>query len=696
MRLFPSIMATPENPKQRPLKPQPLKPQSLKPQPLKPQPLKPQPVKPQSLRPQPLKPSVVPANTPLTSQKKTSGLKPVPVSQVKEPKEISEEAASLAAEISQVDTNEYLPVQDEYLAEEIHVREEQEEEEEELTDKIAKGAPPWFLSTIGHVILILIGALIFSAVPPKPKPIVIECVVEMEEEEVQEEEEIWNEEVGVQQELETETASPTEEPEVSEMAEEDNPVEDPMLEPESAPESEDGTLAARLKEAPVGARFDGRNPGGRKGLLGKYGGTKSTEDAVELGLQWLVRQQEKKGPNSGSWSLEGPYSGGLDDCQNRIAATAMALLAFQGAGYTQHPPKIEEKDRKSKKRYERKMKEIKDIGKYRQVVATGWNWLLKQQGPDGQFFPQDGMYNHPFYTHSQATIALCELYGMTKEPRYRKPAEKAVAFLVSTQHTDGAWRYTTQKDEMSDLSVTGWVLMALQSARMAGLEVPQETLDGITRYLDANSAANDLTYYRYTLEETYPSMTMTAEGILCRQYLGWEQNDPRMEKALTRVLTEPVSFKGETDVYKWYYATQAMHHKEGHWWKDWNAIMRQELPSHQVKTGPEKGSWNPDSDRFADDQGGRLYMTCLSIYMLEVYYRHLPIYAKLFDENGKMNLDAVPDETPEAPAATQTAPAENQAPAPAPAAQSAEPAGLDAETTKGAIETPENITGNFE
>ncbi|MGN1274395.1 MAG: hypothetical protein ACI4UF_07370, partial [Thermoguttaceae bacterium] len=392
MRLFPSIMATPENPKQRPLKPQPLKPQSLKPQPLKPQPLKPQPVKPQSLRPQPLKPSVVPANTPLTSQKKTSGLKPVPVSQVEEPKEISEEAASLAAEISQVDTNEYLPVQDEYLAEEIHVREEQEEEEEELTDKIAKGAPPWFLSTIGHVILILIGALIFSAVPPKPKPIVIECVVEMEEEEVQEEEEIWNEEVGVQQELETETASPTEEPEVSEMAEEDNPVEDPMLEPESAPESEDGTLAARLKEAPVGARFDGRNPGGRKGLLGKYGGTKSTEDAVELGLQWLVRQQEKKGPNSGSWSLEGPYSGGLDDCQNRIAATAMALLAFQGAGYTQHPPKIEEKDRKSKKRYERKMKEIKDIGKYRQVVATGWNWLLKQQGPDGQFFPQDGMY----------------------------------------------------------------------------------------------------------------------------------------------------------------------------------------------------------------------------------------------------------------------------------------------------------------
>ena len=675
------------------MKPQPVKPQPMKPQPMKPQTLKPQPMKPQPLRPQPLKPGIVPASTPLTSTKK-GGLKPLLAPEAEEPKEISEEAASIASEISQVDANEYLPVQDEYLAEEIHVEEEQEEEEEELVEKIQRGAPPWFLSTIGHVILILIGALIFSAVPPQPRPIVIECVMEVPEEEIQEEEEIWNEEVGVQQELETETASPTEEPEVSEMAEEDNPVDDPMLEPESAPESEEGTLAVRLKEAPVGARFNGRNPGGRKGLLGRYGGTKSTEDAVELGLQWLVKQQEKKGPNSGSWSLEGPYSDGLDDCPNRIAATAMALLAFQGAGYTQHPPKIEEKDRKSKKRYERKLKEIKDVGKYRQVVATAWNWLLKQQGPDGQFTPKDGMYNHPFYTHAHATIALCELYGMTTEARYRKPAENAVAYLLSTQHTDGAWRYTPQKDEMSDLSVTGWVLMALQSARMAGLNVPQEALDGITRYLDANSAANDQTYYRYTMEETYPSMTMTAEGILCRQYLGWEQNDPRMEKALTKVLTEPVSFKGETDVYKWYYATQAMHHKEGHWWTDWNAIMRQELPSHQIKKGPETGSWDPSSDRFADAQGGRLYMTCLSIYMLEVYYRHLPIYAKLFDENGKMNLDAVPAESSEEPAAAPAA--QPAAPEAQPAAQSVEPADSDPEKTKGAIDTPENITGNFE
>ena len=628
---------------QRPLKPQPVKPQSASPQPLKPQPLKSQPLKPQSLRPVPVSSETAVRD----SGQKRGAVRPVLIQEeAPAPMVLSEEAQIFSVALSETDVSDFLVEQDAYLAEMIHVREEPEEEEE-LTDKIVKGAPPWFISTIGHVILILLGALLVSVVPTPQKPLMVECEMVVEVEEEEEEEEIFLEEVGVQQELEAETPTETEEPEASEMAEEDKPVEDPMLEPEALPVTETGTMAAHLKEAPVGARFDGRTPGGRKGLLGRYGGTKSTEEAVELGLQWLVKQQEKKnGPNRGSWSLEGPYSDGLEDIENRISATSMALLAFQGAGYTQFPPKLTEEDKKSKKRREKALKRIREAGKYRQTIAIGWTWLLKQQGPDGQFLPKDGTHNHAFYTHSQATIALCELYGMTKNEKFRIPAQKAVQFLLATQHHDGAWRYTLQKDEMSDLSVTGWVLMALQSARMAGLEVPQEALDGITRYLDSNGAPNEQVYYRYTNMEVHPSMSMTAEGMLCRQYLGWEQNDPRMEKALDRVLTEPVSFRGETDVYKWYYATQAMHHKEGRWWTEWNGTMRQELPSHQVRTGPERGSWNPRNDRFASDQGGRLFMTCLSIYMLEVYYRHLPIYAKLFDENGKMNFDA-----PEEPAA---------------------------------------------
>jgi hypothetical protein len=53
--------------------------------------------------------------------------------------------------------------------------------------------------------------------------------------------------------------------------------------------------------------------------------------------------------------------------------------------------------------------------------------------------------------------------------------------------------------------------------------------------------------------------------------------------------------------------------------------MRQALPDNQIKTGNDKGSWPSSNDRWGA-KGGRLYVTCLSIYMLEVYYRHLPIY----------------------------------------------------------------------
>ena len=56
-----------------------------------------------------------------------------------------------------------------------------------------------------------------------------------------------------------------------------------------------------------------------------------TQAAVARGLEWLARNQQR----DGSWSLAGPYSDGVDSHEeNQAAATAMALLAFQGDGNT--------------------------------------------------------------------------------------------------------------------------------------------------------------------------------------------------------------------------------------------------------------------------------------------------------------------------------------------------------------------------
>jgi hypothetical protein len=64
---------------------------------------------------------------------------------------------------------------------------------------------------------------------------------------------------------------------------------------------------------------------------------------------------------------------------------------------------------------------------------------------------------------------------------------------------------------------------------------------------------------------------------------------------------------------------------ESRHWRTWNEVMRVALPENQVREGRERGSWDPRGDRWGDS-GGRLFVTCLSVYMLEVYYRHLPIY----------------------------------------------------------------------
>lgn len=469
--------------------------------------------------------------------------------------------------------------------------------EEDAVEKIAKGAPPWMISLIFHIVAILALALYFLPGMVVTKFIELEATIS----DVIEEDDVWMEELGEQAEIETDSQEMIPDVESMQVFEERD-VPDPMAAPIELPSVEMGTLASSNIQAPPGSLLNGRTPGGRNGLVGKYGGTKSTEAAVELGLQWLMRQQLR----NGSWSLLGPYADGVN-IENQASATAMALLAFQGAGYTTKP------------------------GKYKRLMDQGWNWLLAQQDAEGNFFTE-GAHNHPFYTQGQCAIALCELLAMTKENRLQAPAEKAIQYLIRSQSKEGGWRYEPNAD--SDVSVTGWCVMALQSAKMAGIDVPQQTLDNVTKYLDKIAQAGGTRYpYQRNGDAT---RTMTAEAILCRQYLGWKQDDARMANALDYILTNPVSYQHKRDVYYWYYATQAMHHMEGKWWKEWNAVMRQELPENQVKTGKEAGSWDPN--RPTEDlyglQAGRLYVTCLSIYNLEVYYRHLPIYANTFDAEG--------------------------------------------------------------
>ena len=65
------------------------------------------------------------------------------------------------------------------------------------------------------------------------------------------------------------------------------------------------------------------------------------------------------------------------------------------------------------------------------------------------------------------------------------------------------------------------------------------------------------------------TLTMTAEGLLCRQYLGWKHDDPRMRRGIDYLLATRIDYDDQ-NVYYWYYATQACHHMDGDDWNRWN------------------------------------------------------------------------------------------------------------------------------
>ena len=463
-----------------------------------------------------------------------------------------------------------------------HDDDEEEEEEDAVSADVLKAAPPWMVSLLVHMGLLMVLALIVLTTQSEKQ---IEMQVQYAEKEG---EQLIDDTLDM---FSPEQMEDLTEPIFSKDLME---VMDPLAAPPDIPTVDDAMFNTSAMEAPsIGMALSGREKGAKAALLAAYGGTATTDAAVLNALKWLKKQQQP----DGAWSLKGPYSDAAIN-ENKPAATAMALLAFQGAGNTHQK------------------------GEFKLQVSKGVDALLKMMDADGSFYqPGQSPANHRLYTQAQATIALCELYGMTKDPKLKEKAQLALDYASRIQAPEGGWRYRPGSD--SDTSVTGWFVMAMQSGLMASeLAVKQETLNNITKYMD-KAQSDSGAKYAYQPGEG-PTLAMTAEGLLCRQYLGWKKDHSALRRGVDYLLANNIN-AGQRDVYYWYYGTQVLHHMGGDDWDKWNNVMRDMLPASQVDSGPEAGSWNPARDAWGH-HGGRLYVTCLSVYMLEVYYRHLPIY----------------------------------------------------------------------
>ncbi|MDX2039423.1 MAG: prenyltransferase/squalene oxidase repeat-containing protein [Isosphaeraceae bacterium] len=354
----------------------------------------------------------------------------------------------------------------------------------------------------------------------------------------------------------------------------------------------------------LSAPFSGRDDLMKARLIRRQGGTVESEKSVTAGLEWLARHQKA----DGSWSLDchpqcrGEGCPSEPSMRSDVAATGLALLPMLGAGHSH-------------------MKE----GRYQEPIRRGLAWLLKQQSRDGELF-LGGSGNTRYYTHAIGCMTICEAYGLTKDPKLRVPAQRALAFIAKTQNTaDGGWRYYL--GQPGDTSVFGWQIFALRSGRLAGLGTPKNVTTGCRRYLDLAATDDRGITYGY-LPGSPISMVMTAEALLCRQYLGWPKDHPALREG-SRLVASDLRESTERNIYYWYYATQMLHNMQDKDWKDWNTRLREGLISMQTAgEGCDRGSWDPNRPQ-PDVQGrrvGRHYTTALSILTLEVYYRFLPLY----------------------------------------------------------------------
>ncbi len=481
--------------------------------------------------------------------------------------------------------------------------------------------PAWLVSTLFHVAVMLALGLVTLTNPQKVINVLTAAITADEGPEI---DEFVIADVQIDEPMEVDEFSEAP-PEISEAVEPIEavsmevpmdiasvPIEMSPLSTELAPAGATLQTLASMNTATLSSRGTDM----KEKLLREYGGTPSSEAAVREALKWLALHQA---PNGG-WTFNHSLV-----CRGRCrdggearfgpavnAATAMALLPFLGAGQTHYE------------------------GEYQNVVRQGLLFLVK----NGRAGTRNGVQMLDFtepggrmYSHGLAAIALSEAYAMTGDPALQAPTQAALNFIVFAQGRDGGWRYTPQSP-VGDTSVVGWQLMALKSGFMGHLIVPPKTIAGSVRFLDRVQGMNGAVYgysspptpKRNDPNELNLRPGCVAIGLLCRMYTGWQKNDPRLVAGVRELAKIGVD---KRNIYYDYYAAQVLRHHGGSQWESFNTELRDWLVATQSQDGGAKGSWHfPNSQSHKGPlEGGRLASTSFATMILEVYYRHMPLYA---------------------------------------------------------------------
>jgi hypothetical protein len=315
--------------------------------------------------------------------------------------------------------------------------------------------------------------------------------------------------------------------------------------------------------------------------------------AIDRGLAYLAQNQHSDG-GFGDRNGEG-----------NVAVTALCGLAFMAGG---HQP---------------------GRGQYGRNVTRALEYVLskEQHNPHGFLYNPNGSGQQgPMYSHGFAAMCLGEAHGMVGDKdlrrRLRETLTRAVHVIVKAQNQEGGWRYQPFPQQ-ADISVTICQIMALRSARNAGLEVPRSVVDKCVDYIKGCQSSVDggFRYFKQGGSSLFPR----SAAAVCGLYSAGIYNGPVVTKGLSYLLQFKPSanrwggYRGEEMHYYYghYYAAQAMWTAGGDYWKQWFPAIREDL----LVRAQRSGGWT-------DNQVGTDYGTAMACIILQIPNNYLPILQK--------------------------------------------------------------------
>jgi len=336
--------------------------------------------------------------------------------------------------------------------------------------------------------------------------------------------------------------------------------------------------------------------------LAKY--AKRIDDSIDKALKYLASKQHK----------DGYWPGNMGKSP---AVASLSVMAFLAKGHTP------------------------GTGPYGQVINRGIDFVLSCQQANGMIKGSRG--HGPMYIHGMCTLMLSQVSGMV-DPARQKKLDKAlphaVRLILTAQQVKksaaykGGWRYQPNSRD-ADISLTGWQLMSLRSARNAGAQVPKKSIaDAVGFVLRCRQRLRvDPKTKKPIIPKTGgvgfgyqpgggPGLARTAVGLLCLELCGHHRSSESLLAGDYVLAHKPRSFGESYFYYSLYYASQGMFQLGGKHWRQFAPHMYEMM----LKFQKPDGSWPQGSSH--EGTAGPCYSTAMGVLSMAVTYRQLPIYQR--------------------------------------------------------------------